>query len=97
MKRERPRCDGFVASVSKRWPIFNWEFVACNKEFRREWCWIHITYASRDIHRYVCCECCPTNQEALDAVEKYVQDYNKRMRNIYPPKSGSAVTPPSGE
>ncbi len=95
MKRNAQKCDGDMTSVNKTWPIFSWEFcVVCKKEFRREWGWRHITYGYRAKWNYVCCECCPTEDNALDTVEKYVLDYKKRMRNLKPPTSGSSVTFP---
>ncbi len=92
MKRNRQRCDGDIASVAKTWPIFSWEFcVACKKEFRREWGWRHTTHGYNTKWNYVCCECCTTEDEVLDVVEKYVLDYKKRMRELAP-RGGSAVT-----
>ena len=95
MKRNAQKCDGDMTSVNKTWPIFSWEFcVVCKKEFRREWGWRHITYGYRAKWNYVCCECCLTEQEVLDAVKVYVKDYKKRMRKSALQVSSSVVPPP---
>lgn len=81
MKRERRRCDGFKASLHKIWYIFSWELcVVCQLEFRREHGWLHSTHKSNSIHRYICCECCPTDKEALAAMEKYVSEWNEKLK-----------------
>lgn len=87
MKRERPRCNGDIASVTKIWSIFVWELcIVCKKEFRRENGWKHFTYigSSGGITRYVCCECCPSEQQALNSVEQYVIDFHERMKKLAP-------------
>ncbi len=87
MKRERKnyKCDGNEVSISRVWPIFFWEFcVVCQKEFRREYGWQHFTNSFKGITRYICCECCPTEQEAVDAMDKYVKDWKEKMKRLRP-------------
>ncbi len=85
MKRNKQVCDGEKAHVIKVWPIFSWEnCVVCKKDFRREYGWRHIVCRYRSVIRYVCLGCCPTKDDALDAVEKYVQDYKERALRLRP-------------
>ena len=85
MKRKRPKSDSDLAAVSVVWPLFNWELcVACGEEFRREYGWRHYTFGPRVVWRYVCYECCPTKQDALNAVNKYEKERKKRLEASRP-------------
>lgn len=82
MKRKKRECDGCEVSLKKIWTVFSWRrcFI-CDKEFRRELGWEHITHAFLiDVPRYICRGCCPTEDEVLNSVNKRVENYKK-----YPP------------
>jgi hypothetical protein len=79
MKRKKRECNGYKVSLKKIWPIFSWKWCfICNKEFRRELGWEHITHAfPLHVPRYVCRKCCSTEDEVLDSVNRLVEDYKK--------------------
>lgn len=83
MKRTKQRLLGDKVSITKIWTIFIWEdCIICNKQFRREWGWRHTTHSYRAVWRHACRKCCPTREDALEAIHNFVEE---KIKNRPPP------------